>query len=544
MVFSLGSSVSKAQEKKEDLGDKEYIIVKDYKPVLGESVKISDSPADDTTSSNPPTLTYDVRPKKASTEYETATIKAVKIMDEKLAKLYRTYIKLGIGNYTTYYGDLYVNALRSKKGTVGLALNHHSGSPGLKEAGPAGFSNNHGGLYGKYFFERSTFTGDVNYNRDAVHYYATRSDTILKKENIKQRLNNFDIKLGMASNNLTKDHLDYAAKFNFNSLNDLYDVNENDFLVGAKVGKKIDDYNVSLDASFDYFKKSLANGELISLNNNLKRSIVSFTPAATFKKDKVDLTLGLTVSVDKHVKSKLRMFPKIDLSLPIAENILYAFAGANGGVIKNTYRTMSLENPFVAPAADPTNSIEKLQLKAGLNGNFSQRVSFMAMVKYSTIDKMQLFIADSVHYNQFNVLYVDGKVLNLHAEVGYRAGEKFSAALRFDQYSYDMELGEKPWQHPGSEMSLTGKYNVWDKLIINAAVYARGKYDVRIDTPLGFTSTKVNGYMDLNLGLEYRYSKILSLFVNLNNLGFAKYERWYHYPSERLNALGGISYAF
>src|SRR4051812_4737236 len=81
---------------KDNLGDKEYIIVKDYKPVLGESVKISDSPKDDTTSVTPPAMTYNLRPKKAVTDYETATIKAVKIMDEKLAKLYRTYLRLGI----------------------------------------------------------------------------------------------------------------------------------------------------------------------------------------------------------------------------------------------------------------------------------------------------------------------------------------------------------------------------------------------------------------------------------------------------------------
>ena len=38
----------------EELGDKEYIIVKDYKPVLAESYKISDVPEGDTTTVNPP----------------------------------------------------------------------------------------------------------------------------------------------------------------------------------------------------------------------------------------------------------------------------------------------------------------------------------------------------------------------------------------------------------------------------------------------------------------------------------------------------------
>ena len=38
-------------------------------------------------------------------------------------------------------------------------------------------------------------------------------------------------------------------------------------------------------------------------------------------------------------------------------------------------------------------------------------------------------------FNKFNVLYIDGKVLNLHAELSYNVTEKFTAALRFDQYN-------------------------------------------------------------------------------------------------------------
>ena len=94
-----------AQDEKDKLGDKEYIIVKDYKPVLGESLKISESPEGDTTTSNPPEMEYSIRSRKASTDYETSVIKAVNIKDEQLDKLYRSYVRLGLGNYTTYKGE-------------------------------------------------------------------------------------------------------------------------------------------------------------------------------------------------------------------------------------------------------------------------------------------------------------------------------------------------------------------------------------------------------------------------------------------------------
>ncbi len=534
-----------AQKGKEDLGDKEYIIVKDYKPVLGESYKISDLPEGDTASATPPVMDYNIRSKKLTSDYEAATIKAVKIKDEQLAKLYRTYIKLGMGNYTTYSGDLYVNALRSKKGAVGLALNHFSGNPGLDDVGYAGFSKSHGGVYGKYFLENSTFSGDLDYDRDVVHYYGyDTGDTIINKDDIKQRFNKFGILLNYGSNYLSKDRLNYSASFGFSSISDLYDVSENDLLIAGKAWKRVDNYLLNADLSFNYFSKTLADGEKLSLNNNLNRSIVTFVPSITFDKEKYILVLGLNLGVEKNRDSDVRLFPKIDLTLPIAENILYTFVGVNGNIVKNNYQTITKENPFVTSAVEPANTINKLELKGGINGNFSSMMSFVAMVKYTTIDQMQLYVNDSVYFNKFNVMYIDGKELNLHAELSYKKSENFTATFRFDQYGYSMSQNEKAWHRPNTVMALLANYNFYDKLILNASIFAHGKYYVRLEDSLGYVSEKVNGYMDLNLGLEYRYSKILSLFFNANNLGFSRYYEWYNYPSERFNILGGIKYSF
>src|SRR4051812_39626535 len=115
-VISVAQNQNPAPQKEQNLGDKEYIIVKDYKPVLAETEKISDTPAGDTSSAEPPVMNYSIHSKKAATEYETSAIKAVRVKDEQLSKLYRSYVRLGLGNYTAYQGDLYINTLRNKKG--------------------------------------------------------------------------------------------------------------------------------------------------------------------------------------------------------------------------------------------------------------------------------------------------------------------------------------------------------------------------------------------------------------------------------------------
>ncbi|MBL0105336.1 MAG: hypothetical protein IPP51_17110 [Bacteroidetes bacterium] len=100
--------------------------------------------------------------------------------------MYRTYVKLGLGNYNIYNGELYVNALRSKTGALGISASHLSGNPGLKDVQAAGYSRNQAAFYGKYMLEHSTFSGDFNFDRNAVRYYGlSNQDSIVDATDLK-----------------------------------------------------------------------------------------------------------------------------------------------------------------------------------------------------------------------------------------------------------------------------------------------------------------------------------------------------------------------
>jgi len=62
-------------------------------------------------------------------------------------------------------------------------------------------------------------------------------------------------------------------------------------------------------------------------------------------------------------------------------------------------------------------------------------------------------------------------------------------------------------------------------------------------TPLDTEMITLKGYVDLNLGLEYRYTKILSGFVRLNNILGTRYQAWNQYPGMGFNVLFGFTYA-
>jgi len=62
-------------------------------------------------------------------------------------------------------------------------------------------------------------------------------------------------------------------------------------------------------------------------------------------------------------------------------------------------------------------------------------------------------------------------------------------------------------------------------------------------TTSSIEAKKLNSIIDANLGFEYRYSKILSAFINLNNITGSRYYIWNNYPSYKFNILAGITYA-
>ena len=553
-----------AQDK--DLGDKEYVIVKDYKPVLAESNKISDTPDGDTASSNPPKMNYDMSPRKLETNFEAAVIKAVKIKDEPIPKLYRTLAKLGIGNYETYTGELFYNTERSKTGQAGLHLKHFSGRPDPLKDRNGLFSENIGEVYGKYFLEKATFNSKFVYDRDVFHYYGfygshDEPDSIMstKPDDTKQRFNNFNFSAGINSNWISGDHLDYNATFEFNAINDLFGVKENNFMVRGGAGKMFDENYFGLDLNFDYFKKMEAEFEMKDAASNLSRYIVSAHPYFKRDFDKIHLNAGFNIAIEHNSGPvAAHFYPEVNLNVPIAENIVYVFADVTGGLQKKNYKTLTDENPFTIPSVKMLhNESHDIVLDGGVKGNFSSNISFLAMVKYSKMSNMVLFVNDTttyidgadttVHDNMFNVVYDDGNVLDLHAEVSYRTTDKLTIALAYDYLNWKTDHEVKAWHKPGSEARLMIKYNLKDKIQANVTLLSAGNQYGRSftkDSIPQVVAVKLKGYMDFNLGLEYRYSKKLSFYFNLNNLFFSRYEQWYGYPSEKFNCLGGLTFSF
>ena len=105
-----------------------------------------------------PNSTYQLYPKKYDSEFTLEPIKAARMVKPPLKRLYKSELTLGFGNYLTPLAELNINQLRSRNGTFGVALRHHSMNGKLKLNDelkvPAGFSENSLKIYGEQLPEK------------------------------------------------------------------------------------------------------------------------------------------------------------------------------------------------------------------------------------------------------------------------------------------------------------------------------------------------------------------------------------------------------
>ena len=88
-------------------------------------------------------------------------------------------------------------------------------------------------------------------------------------------------------------------------------------------------------------------------------------------------------------------------------------------------------------------------------------------------------------------------------------------------------------------------YNLKEKIIVKADIFAIGEaYAREYDESGSPVAVKLRSVVDLNLELEYRYTRKLSTYLRLNNLSAQRYYRWNQYPTMRFSFLGGLTYIF
>ncbi|MFC2115500.1 hypothetical protein ACFLTU_03450 [Bacteroidota bacterium] len=529
----------------QDQIDKEIVVVKPYQPSLSDAFKINVLPKVSDSINIRPSFDYTIEPKKFETRFQIRPITPARLVGSPLNKLYKSYLKLGFGNYLAPLGELNINSLRDKDTQWGMALKHYSINGKLKlengEKVSPGYFDNSGSIYGKKIFRKSYISGKFNgaYDGRSFYGYHPSLDTILQKDDIKQTYLKLDGRLKMGSTYKDSLHINYVGGLDYFYTSDHYKNFEHAAVFNADLDHRYRSgltYGLGLGTAYYYTGESIdsANNLVIRLNPWMGNTTREFT-----------YRLGFGLSFDVHgEKVKPHFNPQALLQINLVEGILMPYFGVDGRLQVNNFRAIAEENPYVIPGLKVENTNHKIRGYMGLKGSFSREISYDLNASYSLVDQMPFYVNDTaiILGNTFDVVYDNIQWIQIHGEVKHRQSDRLRMLLSVTYDLYQMDALEKPWHKPNLLISLDEQYNMHNKILVDLGLYYMGKRYAP-GTPFDTEMITMEGFVDLNLGLEYRYTKILSGFMRLNNILGARNYTWNHYPAMGFNVQFGFTYA-
>ncbi len=534
----------------------EVTVTAEFQPSIPSISKIGLEPPQGETEIKLPEMFYQNIARPIAITLTPENIAPVKLVGEPQKKLYRNYLKAGLGTYKTPLLEFYAGSLRSKEYSVGIHLKHLSSSGKIDDYPITNNSLNLIEIDGQKFLNNHTLSGDLGYRRNVVHHYGFKigdfdvpdlpNSYSFNDDMLKQRFTRFNGSIGIKSNYKSDDMLNHFARIKGRYVKDLFETSEVGFTLNAGADKMFelldftDNESLSLPLDIQYVRY---NDSLITQNNTL----ITLKPSIGASFNEYSLRVGLNLNFKLDTLSKAYLFPFVEGRLQLIENALIANIGITGGIRRQSFDELSDINPFVQSILPLQYTRDKFVFYGGLKGRISSSVDLNVQVKSSFVADAIFFVNDfsSVPYNRFTLVNDDGNVIEIRAEAQYRMADKVNARAYGEYVSWNLDNLKYAYHTPSLKVGADISYELQNKIVTKLNILYRGKQYARIvNSSDAYEDVEIKGFADMSISLEYRYTKVLSAFLNFNNITNTRHFIYYNYPSYRFNVMGGVTYSF
>lgn len=569
----LCTSVVMAQNEEEAYNEK-VVVISGYQPVLQKSEKINYRPKITDTTNMMPNFHYDINPQRIYSLFSPQEIQAARLVGEPMAKLYKSYVKLGLGNYLTPMADIYFNSTRNKAWNYSARLFHNSSWWSLEDYGSNWFSNTGIDLFGKYIWENKVLSANVFYNHDYNLYYGftdsvlntiypaiTRDD--MEKSDYSQHYNYVGAKVNFGTTNTNIEKLFYATQLGFYNLSDHYGSNELNVNFNGGIRYAFawfggnDKEILGLEFDWNLYSNKFDSLYPYSYVGNINMSdsadvenIFKIHPYIGLKLFGFDLNAGMNMFVT--TSDKFKMAPYIVLYQNFLKGMLSVRLGAIGDMYRSSWQNIRMENPYVAPHCEVANTnYNKYFLETEIAVMNNLDLAFGA--SYKTLKNAPMFMIDTEYllHNVYKPVYADYNELQVGANAKYRFANtnailentEISVAGNYYHYStLDNFVYEHLLYKPSFDVNLGASYAYRDKVLVSLNTVLLGKmWGMDFD---GTTQVyeQIPMKYGVDLKVEYKHNKALSFFATFDNVAFQRYFYWNNYPSQKFKFMLGLTY--
>jgi hypothetical protein len=512
-------------------------ITSSFKPVLRDAAKINFNAAPPVTDTSRPRLSYNIPAQYLFLSYQPAEMMPVALPVDTLAPWENfNYIKIGVGNVHLPYirtgfsfGDgknTFFNIFANQLSSKGSLHDQKNSLTDVKLMGTVKAANN------------LEWSGSIGFKNDDYFLYGYRPDSLkFPDDSLRQQFQTFEGKLSLRNINPTEFGLVFHPNIRVSVFTDNHQPKASeantvlDLPLEKLIGKKF---------AFDLgFTADLTNYRPGS-GQNIQNNLFYVTPAFVVKTTNLFLKASVVPSWDNKA---FTLLPNFVAEISTSDQRFSIQLGWIGYYDKGTYQRFESINPWLSQPGLLLNT--RMQERyAGFKGSLDNHFSYSAKVGFLQYKNMPLFVNDSLGAGrQFVIRYETSmEALQLHGELSYIQGEDFSAtaSLNWNQYT-QLKTEAKAWGLLPFEFNTSLKWQAFKDFWAKLDLFAFDGAQYRASDGASF---KGDGAFDLNAGVEFRITRQLNLWVQLNNILNDKYERWHQYPVYGFNLLGGIVFSF
>jgi len=567
LLLGLGTQGYAQQDPNKPVTVDSFDVVRDYKPILADAVKIRRSPDMTNKRSYMPKLTYgNVPDKKLDINTGLKELNVQELPFTKLQDNKSNYAKLGVGNLGTFLGEAYLAIEDYQDIRFGGFVKHINQKGSLEDQK---YSREEIGIFGRRVLPGFTIDGSLGYNRYATRFYGNPLDINNKSLNPAKEQQAFnDIYfLGEIVSNYDPadlDALSYSAKIDAYTYSDKYKAGENSIALSGYLNKRVKTFNIGANVAVDV--NSISGAGNVQNSKKFNNSLATINPYVSFKGDNYTLTLGANLVSEFGDSTRFNIFPAAEVDFSLVPGYIHLFGGITGGAKKASFKTFSQQNPYLGPNLNFQNMIERLSIFGGIKGNAGATFGYKAKVMYKTIEGLPLFVNDENTPFQFNMVYdgnPDKKVtyFGIEGEMNVRLSQLVNIGGRLNIDNYTTATQEEAWFTPKLRFAANARFNISEKLYIDAEAlfhgvsYARAyDYDLSLYNPTVANSTaripntyrkeSIPEFFDLSAGAEYKATSQIGIFVKANNIFNKEYQRYLYYPRLGFNVIGGVNFSF
>ncbi len=537
-------------------------VVKPYTPTISDAFKVKEIPSlDDEVTESRKEVKYNIFSIPVASTFTPAKATAAAVDKTVPVKLYDNYASFGVGSYTSFLGEVYLNHAINSTESVGGYVSHHSSQGGID-----GVILNDDFSDTKFNANYSKKLRDYSWNVDAgarhqiYNWYGLPEgfDEMAVSE-IDPQHTYFTFDFGGEIK--FDDRIINEGRMRFRRFADDFDSGENRFTFSTNVDIPLNDGDLNTTFKFDYlggtFQRSLFENEQVNYGNFQ----VGVIPSYQILED--DLTVNLGVSAfylndTEASKSKFYIFPKVTASYRLVDEILITYGGIEGDLIQNSYYDFAIQIPFVSPTLFIMPTDQQYNAYVGLKGKLSNNMSYNIRGNYKAENNSALIksnpaqIGESENYhhgNSFGVVYDDVNIFSVFGEINVDVNRNFNLGIKAEYFTYTTEDEAEAWNRPDFEVSLFMDVQFDEHWFAGANLFYVGERmdQMFVIDPLVNSSpmtVTLESYFDANAHLGYRINDQWSVYAKANNIANQDYKHWMNYQVQGIQFLAGTTYKF